>query len=340
MLDNAMATFPGSTGSALHVYSQSRQLDVGAARGTTDRTSKAAMSMDNPGRIASVTKPFTAATTLRLAEEGKVDLDASIVTYASPGLIATLRKEYAVDDITVRQLLFHTSGMADYADTNGPYVLKLLAEPAYVWTRAEQVAFAVDNFAPLSAPGQEFHYSDTGYVMLGDIIEQASGLSYPEAMRSLLDFDGLGLTHTYLEKFESAPNDELPVAHFYVNNLDGFALDASYDLFGGGGLISTTSDLTRFFTALMQGKVFQKPETQATMQSPFDLDAPEVRKMSLYERMVDGHECWGHTGFGGTLVFYCPDIDVAVSLAFFQTERPPEFDLDTFLGSIVNASIA
>jgi D-alanyl-D-alanine carboxypeptidase len=75
----------------------------------------------------------------------------------------------------------------------------LLREPAHRWSRLEQVQLAMALGAPLCAPGETFHYSDTGYILLGEILEQASGLSLAAALRSLLSFERLGLHRTWLD---------------------------------------------------------------------------------------------------------------------------------------------
>jgi hypothetical protein len=93
-----------------------------------------------------------------------------------------------------------------------------------------------------------------------------TGKSLPGAVRSLIPFDELGLDDTYWEILEDTPPDAADRAHQYFgDSIDNAELDASQDLYGGGGLVSTTADLARFYEGLFGGKVFEKPSTLKTM---------------------------------------------------------------------------
>ena len=85
------------------------------------------------------------------------------------------------------------------------YQAAVNADPAKRWTRLEQVRFAMDHGAPVGEPGAVYAYSDTGYGLLGEIIERATGAPLADAYRTLLDFEGLHLDATYLESLEPAP---------------------------------------------------------------------------------------------------------------------------------------
>jgi CubicO group peptidase (beta-lactamase class C family) len=92
-----------------------------------------------------------------------------------------------------------------------------------------------------------YAYSDTGYLLLGEIIERAAGAPLAEAYRTLLDFEGLHLDATYLESLEPAPPGIAARAHQYVGEFDGFDLDPSFDGYGPAGLVSTVDDLSTFY---------------------------------------------------------------------------------------------
>ena len=98
----------------------------------------------------------------------------------------------------------HTSGIYDYGQ-DPAYQAAVNADPAKRWTRLEQVRFAMDHGAPVGEPGTVYAYSDTGYSLLGEIIERATGAPLADAYRTLLDFEGLHLDATYLESLEPAP---------------------------------------------------------------------------------------------------------------------------------------
>jgi D-alanyl-D-alanine carboxypeptidase len=203
LLTEFAATSPRSVGQTITVLSPQRGIDASAAVGVADQATSSPMTSDATFRIASVTKTFTAATVLRLMEEGSLDIEASIDAVGlSPQLLSLLIDDgYDVKAITVRHLLNHTSGVADYAGSEdgsatAPYGVAVQSDPTKEWTPLEQVAFATQTYSPRSRPGVEFHYSDTGYVLLGQIIEATTKKTLAASMRELLGFDQLGLTST------------------------------------------------------------------------------------------------------------------------------------------------
>src|SRR5205807_7846965 len=110
---------------------------------------------------------------------------------------------------------------------------------------------------------RQYSYADTGYVILGEIVERTTGKPLPAAVSDLLKLKSLGIRSTYFESLEPPPPGALPRAHQYLGAADIHDIDPSFDLYGGGGQVSTTADLSRFFKALFQGRVFDHPETLA-----------------------------------------------------------------------------
>jgi D-alanyl-D-alanine carboxypeptidase len=339
----ATKNFPGSAGHVVNVRSKTRDLDVTITDGVTDGESNTPLTNDTPVRIASVTKTFTAATVLRLYEQGKVDLKQPISTYLSPELLDLLRNDkFNVDKITVRDLLAHTSGIEE--TLGEAFQAKVIGDPTHVWTRVEHITFVTENFDPLGEPGTKPHYSDINYILLGDLIEQVTKKTYAAAMRDLLDYKALGLRHTYLEKVEQPPQGTPAPAHYYLGDVDVFKIDASYDLFGGGGLIAPMGDLSTFYTALTQGKVFENPDTYTLMTTltpgwKGPQGALGIDKILLANKSGD-ITCWGHDGFGGTAAIYCPEVDLAISVMFLQAEYPKEFNLFDYLTKIATIATA
>ncbi len=264
-------------------------------------------------RAASITKTFTSAAMMVLVEDGKVDLDMSIESYLNSATIGVLEAGgYAPDVITVRQLLGHTAGIYDYTDADA-YYAAIRQNPSRVWTRAEQVAVAMDEGEPLNDPGAEFHYGDTHYVLAGEILEEVTGLGLAEALRSLLRYEALGLTDTWLETLESPPaGAEARISHPYIGAEDTRAWHASWDLYGGGGLVTSTADMVRFFSALFGGRVFAKPETLEAW-----LEVPPVAEGAFFGmdggmgfgrfELDGGGTCYAGFGFFSTVIVICPD---------------------------------
>lgn len=263
-------------------------------------------------RIASVTKPYVAASILRLMEDGRIDIDGPIRPLLSEETARLLVDAgYDPTAITVRQLLAHTSGMYDHA-MDKRYAEAVLSNPRHRWTRAEQIGLLGQYSKPLGKPGERFSYSDTGYVILGEIVERLTGMPIGPAARKLIGFDRLGLTQTWWEDMEPAPA-HVRIAHVYYGDLDGMDLDPSEDLYGGGGVVSTVGDLAKFYRALVRGDVFHDRRTLAVMMSVAPTETPPGRidNNAVHAIVVGRHICWGHTGFWGGVGAYCPTLDLA-----------------------------
>lgn len=315
ILNAEVAENPSLPGELLHVHAPAWEVDATLAAGVFDRASGRRLEPHHGFRVASVTKTFVAASVLRLHEQGRMGLDDPIARHLSAEYAALLRGDgYAVDSITVRHLLTHTGGIHDYA-TDERYFAAVFGDPAHRWTRMEQVRGAMEWGEPRFAPGAGFHYSDTGYVLLGEMIERLTGQPLGQALRSLLDFDRLGLDETYLETLDSVPPAARERSHAYFGDIGTGGWDPSFDLYGGGGLVSTAEDLARFYRALLRGEVFERAETLRTMLAvpPASVEAPGgPYAMALQRRIIGGRECWGHTGFWGTAAYHCPVVDVTI----------------------------
>ena len=308
-------------------------------RGSTSETWSGASTPTNgvsvPFRMASVGKTFTAATILRLTEDGALALDDPIDGLLAPETAALLNADgYRLGEITVNQLLHHTAGFYDYGFGDGsPFLQRALADFSHVWTRAEQLQMAVDFGDPLADPGVAFRYDDTGYVLLGEIIEQTTGKPYAVAMREILDYERLGLNQLWLESGEPAPDDALPIARSFIGTTEITELDFSIDAFGGGGLAATGLDIARFYNAIFDGEVFRDAATLELMlqvpDSNLGLEEFGVPlgdgASGLYRLELAGNTCWNHRGFLGTIAITCPtaDITVVVTTNTANTEPLP-----------------
>jgi D-alanyl-D-alanine carboxypeptidase len=129
---------------------------------------------------------------------------------------------------------------------------------------------------------------------LGDLIERATGLPQAAAYRSLIDFDRIGQPATWFETLEPAPAAAPPRAGQYIGGNDIGGVDPSFDLYGGGGLVSTLQDQARFISAVFSGKVFHKAATLKLMTSiPAVVDtegAPSAYALGIHKVVVDGVE--------------------------------------------------
>jgi D-alanyl-D-alanine carboxypeptidase len=176
--------------------------DGAAWTGTSGRADVAGnkeVTPDTAFALASVSKTYTAALILALADEGRIDLDASALSYL-PG--ATLDRR-----ITVRQLLNHTSGLDDFF-LHIPIDKALLADPDAFWSVKRTLKYVAKPYFP---PGKGWHYSNTNYLYLGLIAERVTGVPLAIALRETF-FVPLGFEATWYQAVEKPRG---PLAHGY-----------------------------------------------------------------------------------------------------------------------------
>ncbi len=338
VLDDVVATNDTIPGVALHVEMPRAGLSWSGAAGVADRASGVPLTPQHPVRIASNTKTFVAAAMLRLWEEGRLDLDSSIAAHLPSDFVQTMKGDgYQPEAITVRHLLTHTSGLFDYADSE-EFLEQYEANVTRRWTRAEQLQGAMDWGDPYGAPGEVYRYSDTGYILLGEILEGLTGQPMGTALRELIGYEALGLTSTWLETLEPKPAAVPDRAHQYEGDFDTYALDPSLDLYGGGGLASTVGDLARFMRGVFTGRVYVGSTTRDTMLSTVlateagppaygVTQVPGTYRMGVAVDEIDGVTVYVHTGYWGTLAAYVPSLDLAVGATVTQQQARALFPL-------------
>jgi D-alanyl-D-alanine carboxypeptidase len=310
-LSETRAELPELPGLAVWVEGDEGSPSRGGAFGDADPDGRA-MTAQTPVRTASNTKTYVAAAYLRLWEQGEAPLDDPIAGLIDADIEAMLAADgYDTAAITPRHLLMHNSGMPDYAD--GAYVQIVFGDPSRQWTRREQIGLLVENHDPLGPPGQAFRYSDTGYLLLGHMIERTTGQPLSAAVRELLDFDGLGLDQTWWEQSETRPDGAVARAHQYLGDTATHDWNGSMDLHGGGGLIASPRDMARFMAALFRGEVFDDPATLRLMIEAPGQAEPDVYRLGVFPETIDGRDAYSHSGFWGTYAVYVPELDIAVA---------------------------
>jgi len=331
LLDSTVRSTAELPGAMLRVEAPSLGFSWTKAAGLAQRGGDS-LRADQTFRVASMTKTYVAAAILRLVEQGKLELDAPIARHILPASVTTIAKDgYDANRITVRMLLQHTSGLFDFAtqatasgsQLQGGYSERVMADPKHRWTRAEQLQLAIEVGAPYGQPGEVYHYSDTGYILLGEILETVTGLSMQQAVRDLVGYQRLGVSNTYFETLEPVPTSAGPRVHQYMGAVDANDFDASIDLYGGGGLVSDLPDLATFFRALVRGEVLERRATLDSMLAPTPQSAgqPGVGYgMGIGRGEADGVVCYGHGGFWGTLARHCPELDITVVGAVTNNE--------------------
>ncbi|MEV6260643.1 serine hydrolase domain-containing protein [Streptomyces sp. NPDC051784] len=267
-------------------------LSVGTGTVNANRPIKA----DEHFRIGSQSKTFTAVVVLQLVEEGRVTLDAPIDDYL-PGVVTG--NGYDGTRITVRHLLQHTGGLGAYMPSPG---LKTPpSNPDGTFSLSTVVRYALDASPPVSAPGAGFTYSNTGYYILGMLIEKLTGQQVHQAVTERV-IEPLGLTHTSVP----APGDRTlpaPAVNGYhgarVGPLYVWLPAVSYDpsLFSGAGsMISTLEDMSAFHRELASGKVLSA-KSLAEMRTVRQVGASTGYGLGLqtYEPSCGG-TARGHSG--------------------------------------------
>lgn len=288
---------------------------------------------DTPWRVASITKTFVSTAVLKLCESGVLDLDApaelSLPEWATVLLKSmTMTGQNESNRVSVRMLLQHTSGLYDHS-VDPALDKRLRSDPQHRWTARELLNFAAEHGKPVARPGERFHYSDTGYIFLGTLIEHVTGTDLAVTIRKLTEMDSLKLSSTWWEIFEDAPKS-VPneKANQYVGDEDVSDFDGSFDSYGGGGLISNSIDLNKFTFAVHRGDMLGwKIMRQIYKTVPLDPEsyiAPELSEYGLgwIKSNSNGHVIWWHLGFWGSWTGYVPSMELVFSGTFNQGDNP------------------
>ncbi len=310
----------------------------------------AAMEDGTPFEVASVTKAVTAATVLRLCERGVLGLDWTLERVLPARAIQSWDPQ-----ITIRQLLSHTSGLPDYwtdgkLDRQGrnAFLREFLADPSREWAPIEMLDHA--RAMPARRKGGRFHYSDTNYVLLGLIIERACGRALHDVFRREI-FDPLGMKTTWMSFKERAKRT--PVSHRYEGAEDLTVAVRQTADWAGGGLISTAGDLEMFLRGLFSGALVS-PASLAEMCRWVPVGEDGISYgLGLYRVELDEGqgELIGHDGHGNAFAYFWPQRGIALTgtlnqydndwwpLAESMTGGEPAFDsgMETPVGTLEGA---
>ncbi|MDM5307544.1 serine hydrolase domain-containing protein [Peribacillus frigoritolerans] len=265
----------------------------GYAAGVADLSTKKPMKTDFRFRIGSVTKTFIATVLLQLAGENRLNLDDSIEKWL-PGIIQG--NGYDAKQITIRQMLNHTSGIAEYSRSKEAD----FTHTKRLYTAEELVKIGL-LMPPDFAPGKGWSYSNTGYVLLGILIEKVTGNSYAEEIENRI-IEPLELSNTFLPGNSSViPGTKH--ARGYVQPDEANELkDVTYfnPSIGSsaGEMISTADDLNKFFSYLLGGKLMKEQQLKQ-MLTTVPTGRAEIGRygLGIYEtKLPSGVPIWGHTG--------------------------------------------
>ncbi|KFF96481.1 peptidase [Streptomyces scabiei] len=273
-----------------------------ATSGVGDLTTAEPRSARDHFRVGSITKTFVSTVLLQLEAEGRLSLDDKVDKWL-PGVVRG--KGHDGRRMTLRQLLNHTSGIADYTSDKQFVKDVFLAEGFFenryrTWSPRELVGIAMKH-EPDFAPGADWSYSNTNYVLAGMVIEKATGNSYGHEIRARI-IEPLGLRDTKVPG--TVPTLPGPHSRAY-SKLAETADGRTYDVTkfnpsaagAAGGMVSDADDLNRFVSALLRGKLL--PEKQlAEMKNvvPVDGERGGYGLGLITYTLSCGVQLWGHSG--------------------------------------------
>ncbi len=320
LLDQAVQSdLNPAPGISLAVYAPDSDLSWTGAAGVSAIKTKDSLQAQQVFRVASITKTFVATAIWVLEERGALNVNDPIEKYISATHVEVLKKGgYDPATILIKHCLHHTSGLFDYAVGSETYLNLVSSQPDKRWTRTEQLEGAMKWGTAYGKPGEIYHYSDTGYILLGEIIERITGENLGLSLRQILGYEKMGLTSTYLESLDDTIISALPPVHRYLGREDATTWDNSIDLYGGGGLVSTTADLAQFYFQVFTGQLFSEQETMQRFLMPSGARLPagitDDYRSGFQVVTIFGEEAYMHGGFWGTFALYFPAHNASIAI--------------------------
>lgn len=264
--------------------------------------------------IGSVHKTITSACILQMADEGKLGIDDPLHKWLDTF-------PHINPNITLRQLMRHQSGIYDILG-NPAFQPTIFADQDSVWRWEDAIRTFIK--APIFQPGASWSYSNTGYMLLGLVIEKVSGKPYHTELRDRF-LTPLGLTATVMPPYEAYPPD---VAHVWLDlNGDGVPAD-EHNLFSNwkswhstaapaGAYFSTPTDMARWMRTYMSGALLT-PATMTAMKTTVTtpLNGGTRYGLGIMDRLIFGLRAYGHGGDAGysASVWYFPTKDISIAV--------------------------
>ncbi len=319
------------------VWIDAPEYQFAGATGFADLMNGTPMPPEGAFRIGSITKMFTAAVIIQLAEDGVLTLGDPLALWL-PEVAEQL--PYG-DQITLRHLLTHTSGLfnvveheAYWADlftemetdeATGAVTLACVQRDPH-----DTLARYVYGKDAQFEPGTRWSYSNTNYTLLGMVIEAAAEMPLAQAYRTHI-YEPLGMASTFLDCYEEPVLD---VVHGYTASGDTMTdVTELHESVGwsAGGLVSTAPDLITFARGLFGGALFDEPESLVTMTTP----APG----SSYGLGITlQKEYMGHAGYIAgfrSVLNYAPELDTVVVMVYNHDSVDPESNLADVLNPVL-----
>jgi D-alanyl-D-alanine carboxypeptidase len=325
-----------SSGIQVRIVSSYFGVDDAFATGTYQHDGEHALNPNQPFHAASIGKLFTAVAIMQLAEEGTLELADPVADYLAADVLAGLFVHGGIDyaqKVTIAQLMEHTSGVADYfadpVDTGMTVQQDIIQNTDTVWTPDMLLSVTRERQNAVGMPGKQFHYTDTGYILLGLIIERIEQKPFHQVLADRF-FVPLAMVDSYMP-YRSTPTNAqpLPMADAWV---DGVNLRAARSIsadWAGGGVVTTPNDLLRFSQALHNYSLISKASylRMITMRNQFrtglyyGVGMMAVRFGEFSWALDFLPESLGHIGILATHLWYEPMTDTTVVLNYGSTDR-------------------
>jgi D-alanyl-D-alanine carboxypeptidase len=283
------------------------------------------MTPNHKFKIASISKSFTATVVLQLVEEGRLHLDDTLSEFFSGSPVVRLDSLFIYDgvsygrEVTIEQLLGHTSGLNCYLAGDPRFIEYILENPGTQWTPAMMLEKYYEyhlNRKPFFPPGEGWEYTDTNYLLLAMIIEEVTGSPLHAEYESRI-LRPLGMENTYLEFYEG-PRGSQPLSHAFYGGMDLYPdVNTSFD-WGGGGIVSNCDDLNTFFRALLGGDLFEEDVTLERMLAATVDEDRWNYGFGIKRKIINGRTFYGHPGAYNCDAYYCPEEDVSICLTINQ----------------------
>lgn len=280
---------------------------------------------------ASIGKVFVAALLVQFTKERKLDLDKHISKFFELDQLSPLFTFEGYDysgDVTIRQLAMHTSGVNDYFESkstnSSSFIDQVISDPDHVWTPDELLEYTRAYQKAVARPGEKFFYSDTGYVLLGKILEKVGRISYADLLSQYI-FEPLKMNDSYLTDYTK--NKPKSMAPLYVKGTDISTMKSLSCDWSGGGVVTTTDDLLRFQIALHSGRFGNILAEQAQFTHRFrrgmhyGFGMMELRFNEFFFLLRGLPNLIGHIGITSTHMFYDDVSDVHLILNFGSDKR-------------------
>lgn len=301
------------------------------------------VSKNSPFRIASSTKLFVATIILQLEEEGKLQLNDRVhcylkeMDYLDFKNFHNLNGEKYSNEITIKQLLSHRSGLADiFTDKEESFFNILFQNPTKQYNPKKIIdlyhQFYLHN-KPHFIPNRGWHYSDMNYVLLGLLIEKIDSTSLATSIRNRI-LTPLKMNDTYFEFYEKPMNQD-KIIQQYVGSINFSKINTSFD-WAGGGLVSTNENLAIYIKALFNLEIIKQESLEKMIDVEYTKENESRYGLGVYEFVINGDIFYGHFGFYGTFIGYCPKTKTTLSYSISQAT--PNFNSYQFIGDFLNLS--